>query len=166
MNRLERFSALVAEGKFLFEARAFCSYVLFSGLISLFEANPQDPPLKVDGAFLRWKAEDLQQTIQERFRLNDTSPHLSESEFLSLHDKLDKVAGYLSRFPTPAFSVVSIPNDRMRTGANINRQSLTLAHSTGIVSPVIFDSDKLPTPGEFALAHYRASGKRSNGLPL
>jgi hypothetical protein len=47
--------------------------------------------------------------VQDRFRCNDTAPHLAKSELESLHDKFDKVAGYLSRLTqSPAVAVLPV----------------------------------------------------------
>lgn len=108
MNRLDRYQRLVQEGRSLEPAVDFARYVIWCGIIQLLEQNPQASPLKVDGAMLRWKAEELQRAVTERFRLNDTNPHLAKSELETLHDKLDKVAGYLSRL-TQAPAVVVDP---------------------------------------------------------
>jgi hypothetical protein len=106
MNRLEGFSRLVQEGRALDESVSFARYVLFSGLCRLFDENPQDSPLKVDGAMLRWKAEDLQRAVTERYRLRDATCRLPESELATMHSKLDRIAGYLSRLTqAPAVAV-------------------------------------------------------------
>jgi hypothetical protein len=103
MNRLDRYSRVVDEGKALESALDFAHFVTWSGLIKLFKINPQAHPLKVDGALLQWTAEELQRKVQERFRLNDTAPHLGESEMETVHDKLNLIAGYLSRLMPPPF---------------------------------------------------------------
>ena len=105
MSRLDKFDRCVQEGKALEQALDFARWLFFSGIITLCEMNPQPFPLKVDGSMLRWKCEDLQRKVQERFRLNDTSPRVSKTEMDTLHDKLDKIAGFLSRFPQPAVAV-------------------------------------------------------------
>jgi hypothetical protein len=104
MNRLERFDRSVQEGKCLEEALDFTRWLFFSGILTLLEANPQPQPLKVDGSMLRWKCGDVQRKVQERFRLNDSAPHVSATELQTLHDKLDTIAGFLSRFPQPVAS--------------------------------------------------------------
>jgi hypothetical protein len=106
MNRMESHERCVKEGRALDESVAFARYVLFSGLCSLCDENPQPSPLKVDGAMLRWKAEDLQRLVTERYRLRDTSAHMQKSELETMHDKLDKIAGYLSHLTqAPAVAV-------------------------------------------------------------
>jgi len=111
MNRLDRFDRCVQEGRSLEEALDFTRWLFFSGIITLCEMNPQPHPLKVDGALLRWKCSDVQRKVQERFRLNDLAPHVGASELQTLHDKLDTIAGFLSRFPQPAAAAGSLNLD-------------------------------------------------------
>lgn len=108
MNRLAGYSRVVDEGKALESALDFAHFVTWSGLIKLFKINPQAHPLKVDGALLQWTTEQLQSKVQERLRLNDTAAHLGESEMATVHDKLDLIAGYLSRLvPLPLLGGVN-----------------------------------------------------------
>jgi hypothetical protein len=105
-NRLDRYARLVSEGKSLEAALDFARYVFWSGIIDLCEMNAEEGFFKVDGAHLRWKSEELQRAVQQRFRVNDTSPHLSSAETETIHDKLDSIAGYLSKLSVaPAVAV-------------------------------------------------------------
>ena len=54
-------------------------------------------PLKVDGSFLRWKCEQLIEACNERFRTNSLNPAFAKKEFESMHEKIDRMAGYLSK---------------------------------------------------------------------
>src|SRR5262252_6463793 len=104
--RLDRYTRLVNEGKELMAALDFTRYLIWSGVIQILEQNAQDGPLKVDGSLIRWKCEELQRLVHDRFRSNDTAPHMATAELETLHDKLDKIAGYLSKLSVaPAVAV-------------------------------------------------------------
>jgi hypothetical protein len=106
MNRLKSYAGRVSEGRDVVAASEFARWLSFSGLIKLFDANPQSEPLKVDGPFMRWSVEQLIQQCNERFRTNSADPNFKAAEFQSLHEKIDKVAGYLSRLNVaPAVAV-------------------------------------------------------------
>jgi len=97
----------VREGKELMPALDFARYVLRSGLITLLNEFGRD------GATMRWRVEQLMSEVQDRFTKNDTSPQLKDEDFRTLHDKLDLIAGYVSRIPAspaaqpvPAFSII------------------------------------------------------------
>ena len=100
-NRLESLDVAVQEAKQLEEALNFTRFVFWSGLLDLFKANPQPFPLKVDGAFLEWKCKELQQKVQERYRLNDGKPHIEETQLNAINRKLDLIAGHLQKFTPP-----------------------------------------------------------------
>ena len=81
----------------MWAAVEFARFVRWSGLVKLFEENAQGEPLKVDGAYIRWKAEELERCCTERFRTNSTEPTLTAAYLQSLHDKIDLMAGYLGK---------------------------------------------------------------------
>src|SRR5450759_2817873 len=108
-NKLDSFRARVQEGKDLEAAREFCAYVIWSGMLRMFDAYPQEFPLKVDGAFLRFKAEDLQREIQERWRSGKNAPSIQFSEVQSINHKLDLIAGHLAKFSPPDNPVETAP---------------------------------------------------------
>lgn len=103
-NRLDLLARRVSEGKYLEEALDFVKWVQFSGLIELFTAHCVSAPLKVDGAFIRWKCENLQSEIFRRYRLNDGKPHVDASELEGISRKLDLIAGRLAQI-----AEVSVP---------------------------------------------------------
>lgn len=111
INRLDLFERLVQEGRALEPAVEFARFVLWSGLISFFEQNPQSAPLKCDGPLLRWKCEELQRCVTERYRLNDSSPRLGKGELETLHDKVDKLAGYVARLASRPVVTVTASQD-------------------------------------------------------
>jgi hypothetical protein len=65
-------------------------------------------PLKVDGKFLRWKAEQLVSACSERYRTGNVKPSIERTEFESMHEKIDRMAGYLSRL-TAAGTITAEP---------------------------------------------------------
>lgn len=82
-------------------ASEFARFVLNSSILELLEANPSPEPLAVDGSLLRWKCGELLRECNERFQKNSMAPSLSEASLLSLHEKLDMVAGYVSKLSMP-----------------------------------------------------------------
>lgn len=127
LNRLHTLSRRVQEGKDVLAASEFARYLFFSRTLELLEANPQPEPLKVDGSFLRWKCQELISDCNERFRTNNLSPNFKASELQSLHDKLDKVAGYLSQLSSSPAVVARTPDGAVESSSqerNGNNQNL------------------------------------------
>jgi len=118
----------------------FARYVLWSGLISLFEEYARPEPLKVDGAFIRWLAEELQRECTERYRTNNFSPTFEQAEFQSIHDKLDLIAGHLSRV-APALSNFSASpstfamneHEAAEENATTSRNHTTVLHDKTLI---------------------------------
>ena len=107
-NRLETFHRRVQEGRDVQAAVDFARFIQQCGLIKLFEEHSQPEPLKIDGAFIRWKAEELERCCTERFRTNSSEPTLTAAYLQSLHEKIDLMAGYLSKLTvSPALSVTN-----------------------------------------------------------
>lgn len=104
-NRLDVLHRRVQEGRDVMAASEFARWLNFSGIIKLLEANAQDAPLKVDGALLRSKCEIVLAQCNDRFRTNSEDPNLAKAELLSIHEKLDTLAGYVSRLSAPAVAV-------------------------------------------------------------
>ena len=97
VRQVDSFAARVAENRDVIQGLDFARYVINSRLVRLFEAHACGGQLKVDGALLRWKAQELQRACQERFRLNDSKPHVEALQLQCIHEKLDTMAGYLSK---------------------------------------------------------------------
>jgi hypothetical protein len=98
VQRLEHYAARVSECRDLPEALDFARYVLNSRLSAVLRPHSSpDSCLKVDPDFLDWKARELARAVQDRYALNDTSPHLEALQLQSLHEKLNTIAGYLSK---------------------------------------------------------------------
>lgn len=98
--RLDSYAARVAENRGVEEALDFAKWVINSRLpqvLAHHSCEDGQGGLKVDAALLRWKAEEVQRACQERYRLNDSKPHVEALQLQSIHEKLNLVAGYLSR---------------------------------------------------------------------
>jgi hypothetical protein len=109
MNSLGRQDRRVQEGKGLEAALEFARYVFWSGIIELCEEYPQEHPLKVDGAMMRWKCEELQRKVQDRYRLNDGKPHIERTELEEINRKLDLIAGHVAKFSPPEQGALPCP---------------------------------------------------------
>jgi hypothetical protein len=111
VNQLDSFSRRVQEGRDVEHASSFARWLSFSGIIMLLERYPNQvashDPLKVDGSFLRWKCEQLIEACNLRFRTNNLNPSFEKKEFESMHEKIDRMAGYLSRLSVAPAVVVS-----------------------------------------------------------
>jgi len=107
MNRLSVLERRVQEGRDVDAASEYARWLSFSGLLKLLEANSQPAPLVVDGCLLESRCDELIRMCGERFKTGDRSPNLKAKELQSLHDKIDLVAGYLSRLNVPTLTVGS-----------------------------------------------------------
>ena len=111
-NRLETLRRRVNEGRSIDEASGFARWISFSGLIPLFKANAQDGFFKVDGALIESKVELVISMCNDRYRTNNTEPTFEQAELESLHEKIDRMAGYLSRLSeAPAVAVAPRVHD-------------------------------------------------------
>jgi hypothetical protein len=110
VNQLDSFSRRVQEGRDLEAASNFARWLSFSGILMLLEAFPEPEPFKVDGRFLRWKCEQLIEAVNLRYRTNNSNPSFEAKDFESMHEKIDRMAGYLSRLSVaPAVTVNPLP---------------------------------------------------------
>ena len=117
-NRLSTLSERVAENRSVDEAREFSNWLFWSGILELLERESCGGPLKVDGSNLRWKCKELEGQCQERYRLNDVRPHVEALQLQSIHEKLNLMAGYLSKLVvSPGAAVVtSVPGLALISG--------------------------------------------------
>ena len=101
VNQIDAFSKRVQEGRDVEAASDFARWLSFSGICLLLERYPNEGqshnPLKVDGRLLRWKCDQLIEACNLRFRTNNLNPSFEKKEFESLHEKVDRMAGYLSK---------------------------------------------------------------------
>ena len=120
-RRLAHYADLVRENRQVYEALDFARYVLNSGMLPLLAAHDTraDLPagdLKIDSSLLRFNAEELQRACTERFRLNDSKPHLEALQLQSINQKLDTIAGYLGKFAVPNGAGASVPELKVISG--------------------------------------------------
>jgi hypothetical protein len=118
VNQLDSFLRRVQEGRDVEAASDFARWLAFSGICMLLQRYPNQVAshdiLKVDGSFLRWKCEQLIEACNERFRTNSLNPSFQKKEFESMHEKIDRMAGYLSRLSVaPAVSVAPMPAEHL-----------------------------------------------------
>ena len=108
-RRLDSFANRVREGRDVMAASEFARWLFFSGIITLCKENSAPAPLKCDGALLQWKCEQLISQCGEYFTTNGQSAGLKETQLVSLHEKVDRlasnlelVAGHVSKLSPPA----------------------------------------------------------------
>jgi hypothetical protein len=99
ISRIDWYEARVTEGQDLMAALDFARYVLWSGIVPICKEHACDSgaPLKVDGSFLQYRAEDLQRNVQDRFARDNGKIKIRETQLEALNRKLDLIAGYVSR---------------------------------------------------------------------
>lgn len=111
--RLTLYQHAVNEGKDLDAALAFARYVIWSKLVDVLKPHDCEGFLKVDSAFLQWKAEELQRSVQDVYLAGKSAPQGDQSHLEAISRKLDAIAGRLAQVPieppsqTPALRVVS-----------------------------------------------------------
>jgi hypothetical protein len=132
VNQLDSFSKRVQEGRDVEAASDFARWLSFSGICLLLERYPNQVqshhPLKVDGSFLRWKCEQLIEACNERFRTNSLNPAFAKKEFESMHEKIDRMAVYLSKLTAArTINVEPMPEPQTETSEPINDDVLNLA---------------------------------------
>ena len=117
-SRLDGLRLSVQECKGLDAALDFCRFLRWSGILKLLCAHSCSGPLPVDGPLLEWKASELMQEVQERFRSGDVQPHIDVAELARINYKLDLIAGQLSQVPTlPKVDAKGVPLRLMQGGA-------------------------------------------------
>jgi hypothetical protein len=101
INRVEVLSRRVAEGKDILAASEFARWLEFSGIVKLLEQNPNPAPLKVDGAFLRWKCSDLLERCTAVSKAKDGVVRLDLSQLEDVNRKLDIIASHVAKLSPP-----------------------------------------------------------------
>jgi hypothetical protein len=115
-RQLDSLSLRVAENRDVMPALDFAKWLFFSGLLELLEANACEGGLKVDGANLRWKCQELQHACQDRFAANDSKPHIEALQLQSIHEKLNTMAGYLAKLTVSGPAQVQQPQLNVISG--------------------------------------------------
>ena len=129
INRLDIFRQRVQENKDVMAASEFCRWLFFSGLIKLFKDNAQDGFLKVDGSLLESKIQTLLGMCNDRFRTNNQEPTFERTQIESLNEKIDSMAGYLSRLSVAPAVVVASVKQNGETGHKIISGGLNVHRS-------------------------------------
>jgi len=107
VGQLNIYERRVREGKSLEAALDFAQFVIWSGLPKLMEAHSQPDPLKVDGAFLRYRANELQEIVRSNFK-GEPVPVVNLTELEKINHKLDLIAGRVAMI-APAPEVGELP---------------------------------------------------------
>ena len=98
--RIETLSKRVREGKDLYAAKDFCSFIQWSGILTLLEQKASlGDPLPVDGKGLRRDVEKLAMLVCDKFKDNSKTVTLEMSALESIQHRLDLIAGQLARIP-------------------------------------------------------------------
>jgi hypothetical protein len=100
-NYLERLQRAVAEGRAVDEASHYGRWLLFSGLIKIFEAYPQDKPHEVDGPKLRKLADDVVYACGQIYKGGKMPINPSEARVDELNSKVDKILSLMAKDVTP-----------------------------------------------------------------
>jgi len=91
MRQLDTLTKRVNECKDIQHASEFARWLRMSGLLAMFEDNPQTEPLLVDGAKMRRACEDLLQLCAEQWKRGSVGK-VEVSELELLNRKLDLLA--------------------------------------------------------------------------
>jgi hypothetical protein len=95
-TRLATLRQRANEGKDLYAAKDFCSFIQWSGILTLLEQRASlGDALPVDGKGLRREVEQLAMLVCDKFRENAKTVTLEMSALESIQRKLDLIAGQL-----------------------------------------------------------------------
>jgi len=98
-NRLDRLLNRVREGQGLDEAVEFARWLRNSRVFELLQDFDNQGCLKVDTALLRWKTDELERQVTQRYASGKFAPKPDTSHLEQINHKLDLIAGHLSKFP-------------------------------------------------------------------
>lgn len=96
IGNLDRLSRRVDEGQDLYAALGFAQWLLWSGLIPLCRRHAREQP-KIDGAFLEWKAEELQRAVRAKFNNPKAESQIAATQLEQISRKLDVLAAAMAR---------------------------------------------------------------------
>jgi hypothetical protein len=94
--RIEQYERLVNDGQELEGALKFGGFIIWSGIVGLCRRHAQACP-KIDGDFLRWKAEELQRQVREKWSAHDQRAKLDEKQIAGINRRLDTLAAQVAR---------------------------------------------------------------------
>jgi len=98
------------------EASEFARWLEFSGLLKLFDKNPQPEPHKVDGPTLRKMVQEVIMDCGERFGKSLPDGCLGVSEVEKLNHKLDVIAGGIGQLISSRPAVLLAVRQRSSNG--------------------------------------------------
>jgi len=102
--KLEQHEKLAREGKDLEASLSYANFVVNSGIPTLLRPFSQDVPVKIDGAHLQWRAEELQRTVREFYVGRGYKPEIPMSELEAINHKLSLIAGRMEVLAAQAHS--------------------------------------------------------------
>ena len=108
INRLESLRLRVKEGRDLDPALDFCRFILWSHIDKLLLPYQCDGELKVDVAYLRWKAEDLQREVQILYSTGKAAADANRGTMEAILHRLDLIAGHVAKFAPPATETATV----------------------------------------------------------
>jgi len=108
INRLESLRRRVSEGRDLEQALEFARYFLWCRMDKILEPYESDGPLKVDCAFLRWKAEELQRQVQDLWSAGKVVPTGNQSAMETILKRLDIIAAHVSKLSPPVTEAATV----------------------------------------------------------
>lgn len=97
VNQLEHYRQALLEGREVDEAFAFSSFVIRSRLVQVLREYDNSGVLKVDSAFLDWKAREIQQACQDIYRANGNVDPSRTTYLEAIHHKLDLIAAHVAK---------------------------------------------------------------------
>lgn len=101
INRLESLRQRVLQGQDYQAALEFSTFVINSGMHKILLEHDSDGMLKVDSAFLAWKAEDLRGMVWDAYRSGKVAPGANQDALRAIAEKLDLIAGHVAKL-TPS----------------------------------------------------------------
>jgi hypothetical protein len=102
LHWLNRYEARVREGRDLQPALEFGAFVIWSGILPLCSAYDGRGYPEINGALLRWKAQELQRSVRERWKAMDGNgrplPHqVDSSQIEGINRRLDIIAAHVAK---------------------------------------------------------------------
>jgi hypothetical protein len=97
LARIDQYERLVNDGQELEGALKFGGFLIWSGIVSLCRRYAQPEHPKIDGDFLRWKAEELQRQVREKRNDRDQRAKLDEKQIAGINRRLDILAAQVAR---------------------------------------------------------------------
>lgn len=122
INQLERLHNRVKEGHDLEAAVEFARWLRASRLAEILAPHDNNGCLKVDSAFLRWKTNELESAVCERYARGQNAPKGESSQLEQINHKLDLIAGRLARVPIVQ---TAGPGSHVGTGCGPNLSVIT-----------------------------------------